>query len=216
MAGLARWWPLTGLAFVGLFVGCFAVTGDSVDEDSSNAAVLDYYSKSSNQNKEIIGFFMILAACLFFIWFLTMVRQRLARVENGAGTLTALAFGAGIAAAALWVAAASVFTSIAFALDQSKDFTLDPDSYRVVQMAGYALWVSGTTVAAITVTATAVAALRAGLLPKWLAWLSFPVALTMLVSFLWIPFLIFCGWVIAVAVTLMVRSEAPEAAAVPA
>jgi hypothetical protein len=43
--------------------------------------------------------------------------------------------------------------------------------------------------------------------------LSFPVALTMLVAFFFIPFLIMLGWVLVVSVTLMVRREAAAPAA---
>jgi hypothetical protein len=42
------------------------------------------------------------------------------------------------------------------------------------------------------------------------------VAVTMLVSFFFIPFLIMCGWIIVVALTLMVRTKAPAAATAPA
>jgi hypothetical protein len=52
-----------------------------------------------------------------------------------------------------------------------------------------------------------------GFLPKWIAWLSFPVALTMLVAFFFIPFLIMLGWILVVSVTFMVRKEAPKTAA---
>ena len=54
-------------------------------------------------------------------------------------------------------------------------------------------------------------ALRTGLLPKWIAWLSFPVALTMLVAFFFIPFLIMLGWILVVSATFMMRWEAPPA-----
>jgi hypothetical protein len=161
---------LTGVAFVGLWIGAFALIGD--DAGNSNSEILAYYAKDSNRTKHAVAFFMILAAGLFFIWFLSKLRERLARSEGGAHTQTALAYGAGIAAATLWFVASAFFTAPSFALDED-EFTLNPDTYRILDTVGYTAWFSGTTVAAITVTATAVLSLRSGLLPRWIAWLSF-------------------------------------------
>jgi len=210
MAGWARWWPLTGVAFVGLWIGAFALLGD--DAGNSDSEILAYYAKDSNRHKHVAAFFMILAAGLFFIWFLSKLRERLARAEGGAHTHTALAYAAGIAAATLWLVAAAFFTASSFALDED-EFTLDPNTYRILDTIGYTAWFSGTTVAAIAVAATAVLSLRSGLLPRWIAWLSFPVALTMLVAFFFIPFLIMLGWVLVVSVTFIVREEAQTAEA---
>jgi hypothetical protein len=152
---------------------------------------------------------MILAVGLVFIWFLAELRERLARAEGGVGKLTVLAYGSGIAAVALWTVSDALFASAAFATDDTSKFHLDPDTFRILQDFGYAVWFSGTTVTAITVTATAVLSLRSGLLPKWVAWLSFPVALTLLVAFFFIPFLILLGWILVVSLAFILRQQAP-------
>jgi hypothetical protein len=54
-----------------------------------------------------------------------------------------------------------------------------------------------------------VLSLRSGLLPKWVAWLSSPVALTLLVAFFFIPFLILLGWILVVSLALILRQQAP-------
>jgi hypothetical protein len=213
MTAWTRWWPLTGVAFVALWIVTFAITDNDVDNKDPDAKIVAYYDKSSNQNKHIIALFLILAAGLLFIWFLAQLRARLIAAEGGAGTLAALAYGAGIASVALWLVADVFFASPALAKDETSKFQLDANTYRLYNDTGYAAWVAGTTVALIVVVATAVIALRTGLLPKWIAWLSFPVALTMLVSFFFIPFLIMLGWILVVSVTLIVRREAPAAAA---
>ena len=48
-------------------------------------------------------------------------------------------------------------------------------------------------------------------MPKWIAWLSFVVALTMLVAFFFIPFLIMCGWILVVSIVLIMRRETAAA-----
>jgi hypothetical protein len=157
-----------------------------------------------------------LAACVAFVWFLGALRDRL--VAAGGSRLAPVAFGSGIAAAALWVTSAVVWTATSVASNDSSEFTLDPNTFRLFDDMGYFLWFGATTIASGTVLATAIVALRTGLLPKWLAWLSFPVVLTMLVAFFFVPFLIMCGWIIVVSVTLMVRTGATQAspAAMPA
>jgi hypothetical protein len=214
MAAWARWWPLTGIAFVALWVVVFILTDNGVGTTDSDAEIVAYYAKSSNRDKHIASFLLILAAALLFIWFLAKLRERLARHEGSVGTLTTLAYGAGTVAVALWLVGSALFTSAAFARDDTSKFKLDPNTFRILDDTGYGIWISGTTVALLTVVATAVLALRTGLLPRWLAWLSFPVAVTMLVSFFFIPFLIMLGWILVVSVTLIVRREASAPAVV--
>ena len=212
MARWARWWPLTGIAFVALWIIGFAILGDDVDSQSSNEKILAYYAKSGNRDKHVALFFMVLAAGLFFVWFITRLRGRLARAEGTAGNLTAVVVGAGMTANALWLVSSALFVAPAFSIEDTKKFTLDPDTYRISQDIGYAIWFSGTTIAAILVAATTVLALRHGLLPKVICWLSFVVAATMLVSFFFIPFIIMCGWILVVCATLILRPE-PQAPA---
>ena len=212
MARWARWWPLTGMAFVGLWIAIFIISDNEPDSGDDDAKIVAYFAKSGNRDRVFVTFFLVLAAGLLFVWFLAKLRERLARVEGGVGTLTAIAYGAGIAGVALWLVSGALFSSAAFAVDDTKKFTLDPNTYRILSDTGYGVFISGTTVLALTVAATAVLALRSGLLPKWIAWLSFPVALTMLVSVFFIPFLIMLGWLLVVSVTFIVRKEALAAA----
>jgi len=78
------------------------------------------------------------------------------------------------------------------------------------------MWFSGTTVAGVIVLSTALLSLKAGILPKWLTWLSFVVAATMLVSFFFFPFLIFMGWVLVVSVIFLWRELRPAQETGPA
>jgi hypothetical protein len=106
-----------------------------------------------------------------------------------------VAFGSGIAAVALGVSAAAVWVATSVVSNDSSEFKLDPSTFCLLDDMGYFLWFSGATVASGTVLATAIVALRTGVLPKWIAWLSLPVVLTMLAAFFFIPFLIMCGWI---------------------
>jgi hypothetical protein len=211
MNNWARWSPVTGILFVALWLVAFAVTDGSPDSGDSDAKIVAYYADSGHRARDIVGLFLILAASLLFLWFLASLRSRLARAEGRAGALTAAAFGAGLVSSVLWFVAIAVFVAPSFARADTGKFRLDPDTFRLLNDLGYTLWFGGTTVAAVTVVATAVLSRRTGLLPQWLTWLSFAVAATLLVAFLFIPILIFLGWVLVVSLVL-VWKEAPEPA----
>ena len=137
MTAWARWWPLTGVAFVALWIGVGFATDSDVDSGDSDAKILAYYAKSANRGRHFAAFFLILATGLVLIWFLAKLRERLVRAEGGPGTLTALAFGAGIAAVALWTVSDAFFAAAAVAVDDTSKFHLDPNTFRILSDMGY-------------------------------------------------------------------------------
>ncbi len=216
MSGIARWAPVSGILYVVLWiVVIFALEGDTGDSD---AEILAWYADSGNRDQQVISFFLVLAASLCFVWFLSVLRGRLAQAEGTAGTKTALAFGAGLVAVTLWMIAAAIWMSISFAVDDADEFVVDPNMDRLFGNLGYALWFGGTTIALLVVLCAGLVGLRGQLMPRWLAWVSFVVAATMLVSFVFLPFLIWLGWVLVVSlVFLFWKPQADvEAPAAPA
>ena len=214
--GASRWAPLSGVTFVVLWIAAFLVFGDEVDSNASDAKILAYFGDSGNRDMHVAGFLLILAAGLFFLWFLGVLRGRLVRAEGPGGTLTPIAFGAGLVASALWIAADAFFVAVAFSVDDTKKFHLDPNIFRLTENIGYTLWFSGTTVALVLVLVTSIVSLRSALLPKWLAWLAIVAAASMLVSFFFFPFLIFLGWVLLVSIVLIWRGNAAAGGPQPA
>jgi hypothetical protein len=211
----ARWSPVGGILFVALFLIGLALVSDP-DSNKADAKILAHYAKAGNRHQDIAAFFLFLAGALVFVWFLSMLRERLARAEGRAGPWTAAAFGAGFAAIALWLAGFALFAAPSFARTDTSKFVLDPNTFRILNDVGYALWFSGTTVAGIIVFATAMLSRRAHILPTWLTWLSFVAWVTTLVSFFFVPFLVFLGWVLVVSALFLwreLRPASPEAAA---
>jgi hypothetical protein len=204
-SGFARWAPLSGTIFVALsVVGLLFLT--NVNTSDADQKILAQYAKSSNRHHDFIAFFLFLAATLFFVWFLAVLRGRLAQAEGGAGGLTTAAFGAGLVSAAMWMVSYAAFVVPSASIADTSKFRLDPNTYRIINNFGYGVWFSATTISAVTVVATSILALRTGLLPRWIAWLSFVVAATMLVAFFFVPFLIFLGWTLVVSLVLIWRS----------
>jgi len=212
MKGMARWSPLSGVVFVATWIIAIAITSGSPSSDDSDTTIVDYYNSSGHRNKDIAALFCVLVGLLFFVWFISALRTRLARAEGKAGGLTAAAFGAGLVMAALWFTGAAMFTSASMTRSDTSQFQLDPNTFRMINDMGFDFWFGGTTIALVTVVATALLSLRAGPLPKWLAWLSFLVAATMLVSFFFIPILIWLGWVLLVSIVLVWKHETADEA----
>jgi hypothetical protein len=206
MAGsrLARWSPVGGILFVALYLIGLALTS-SPDSGKADARIVAHYAKTSNRHQDIAAFFLILAAALTFVWFLAVLRNRLVRAEGGPGAWTAAAFGAGFVSVALWIGGFALFAAPSLARTDTHRFVLDPNTFRILNDLGYAFWFSGTTIAAVIVFSTACLSLRNRVLPKWLTWLSFVVAASMLVSFFFVPLLIFLGWVLVTSAIFLWR-----------
>ena len=107
----------------------------------------------------------------------------------------------------------AVWMSISFAVDDADEFVVDPNMDRLFGNLGYALWFGGTTIALLVVLCVALVGLRGQLIPRWLAWVSVLVAITMLASFVFLPFLIWLGWVLVVSLVWLFWKPKPEVAA---
>jgi hypothetical protein len=211
---LARWSPISGILFVALWVVGLVLIS-SPDSNKSDTKIIAHYADSGQRHQDIAAFFLVLAATLLFFWFLSSLRNRLSLAEGGPGQRTAAAFGAGLVASALWLIGVALFVAPSGAREDTSKFVLDPNTYRILNDLGYGIWFSGTTIAGITIAVSSFLLMRAGVLPKWVAWLSFVAAATTLVAFFFIPFIIFLGWVLVLSLIFLWRELRPPAATAP-
>lgn len=212
-----RFAPLAGALAIVCWIVAFAIAGDNPDTGGSDAKIVSYYASSSNQHLQIVGFFVFLAGVLLLLAFLSALRARLVAAEGAPGRLTALAFGSGAVSAVLWVLAITCFIGPAFAANDTSKFKLDPNTYRLIQDLGYGFWIAAVIVAAPLVWATSAVALRAGLLPKWYAWLAVLAGVLQLFAIFFVPAFIFWGWVLFSSLLLTFRAEGSTAkVAIPA
>jgi hypothetical protein len=196
-----RWAALAGLAFVVLYVAAFAL---GIEVGNSDREILDYYADSGNRAKEIVAFFLIAGAALAFVVFASGLRSLIARAEQGTAPLAALAWAGGTACAVLVLVGNAVSRATAFAA-MDDEFQLDPNTRRLVEDVGYLLFVSGALVAILLVVAVSLAALRHGVLPRWLGWAGFPAAALLTLAIAFVGFLVFVAWIVAVSAALALR-----------
>jgi hypothetical protein len=211
---LGRWAGLSGALFVALWVAAFLVLGDTVESSDSDAVILAYFGDQGQRDREFITLVLLLAASLPFIVFIAVLRSRLEDGEGGAGVWTTAAFGAGLVSTALWAVAAALYVVPSLNTGGNGRFQFNLDTFHAFTGAGYLAWSSAGTIMSILVLATSVLGIRAGVIPRWLSWLGFAVALALLAAFLVIPVILMLAWILTVSIALVWRRgtfEAPDA-----
>lgn len=168
--------PLTGIAVPVLaLAGLIVLEGpaDRPEVDVDPGAFVTYFGE---RDTVILGSFLLMLSVVFFLWFLGSLRFVLRGAEGGVGRLSAVAYGGGLATAVLMMGFPSV--SVLGALDVEH---LSPQGAKTIFIVGDAFLYPAAMTAAVLVAATALVALRTEALPRWLAWLSFALALWLLI-----------------------------------
>ena len=146
---------------------------DRPELDQPPVMILSFFAQ---QDTVILGSFLLMLAAALFLWFAGCLRAALRNAEGGEGRLSAIAFGAGVAAAALMLVMPAV--NVCGAL--SADF-LSVRQAQTLYLLGDAFLYPAAMAAAVMLGATATVALRTGVLVRWLAWPSLALALWLLV-----------------------------------
>jgi hypothetical protein len=154
-----RWAPLAGvLAVVCSLVGVMHVLNQPQTKDS-NAKIAAYFADHSHRVQGAVSFFVYLAGIVFLLVFLGALRERLVEAEGQPGRLSALAFGAGVAALPLWGISMLLANAVSFTVGESSAFTIDPNTYRLLGVVSYFTWVIALFVSSVVVWATSAVAL---------------------------------------------------------
>jgi hypothetical protein len=95
-------------------------------------------------------------------------------------------------------------------------FVLNPSTRKLFENAGYLLFVSGTLAAILLVVAVAIAVFRLRTFSPWVGWLSVVAAILLPLAIIFVGFLVFVVWVLAVSVTLWSHGRGVKAAAATA
>ena len=192
---------LAGLLFVVLYVVAFSL---GIEVGDSDREILAYYASSGHRAKEIVAFFLIAGAALALVVFATALRSLIAWAEQETTMLAALAWAGGIACAVLVLAGNAVSRATAYtALDDK--FRLDPNTRRLFEDTGFLLFASAALAAILLVVAVSLAALRYGILPRWLGWSGLPAAALLTLGIVFVGFLVLALWVLAVSSALALR-----------
>ena len=212
----ARLGGIGGILYVVLFIPAYIVgSPDAPNRASTDQGVFDYFAEGVGAFLFFNGVLTIFAL-FFLLWFLGALYGvlRSAEGEEEGGWLSSAALVGGIVFATLSYAGVAVEIVHPATLSRFEDF--EPDPQLVFMTLALASWLYhfcqvGTSVLA---TATSLLALRTGILPTWMAYVGFVVALLALLHFL-IPLLgALAGllWIAVVSVLMLTGSVGPSPA----
>ena len=193
MRGVAK----AGVVFVVVFVAAFVVSlgtlvGSFADPDR---VFIEHFSQEDERINDIAGAYLLAVAGLAFVWF----AQALAR---DAGTSRAALLITGSLAAGGMILAAVAWATVPMSL-WFGSLVDDPglqDGQAVLPQLGHVALAMGGMVPATGFIL--IVARTPGLVPKWLAVASYPVAaLVAFTALLFMPLFVFIAWVLAVALS---------------
>jgi hypothetical protein len=200
---LERFAPLSGLAFLIIFVALF-FTPSAPESDQPAAAMVLFWAKHKN-GQIAVALFAGLAAVLL-IWFAASVRRLIWRAEGSDGRLATLTF-AGHFLAAFGILLFAGFGFVAadtvgkVSVETTQTLTVLANDFFLPLSAGVFLLFA----------ASGFAILRFGVLPQWLGWVCLLLALNALTPFGWFSFLAVALWAGLVGVLLFMRGSGAEA-----
>jgi len=178
--GWQRICAIMGIAFTLLAVGAVVVVNTSPPGlDASAATIIKVYR---NHHTEFLRSDFLLALSTFpFMWFLGGLRSAL-RQQEEPGTLSTIAFGAGMLAAAAILADSALESGFVFKAAGMSGIASENGLVLVVSNTVNILFTFIWLAAAGVVSTTSVSNLRGGFQPRWLAWAGLALSVVMLAN----------------------------------
>jgi hypothetical protein len=174
MGAVDRFSSLSGVLAVACWViGLFVM--ESATNDDKGPQILANYK--NHDQRILAGTVIWLIGTALFVWWLGHFRNRLLAAEGPAGRLTAVAFAGGIAAAICLALSPGGDAAGALGKDD-----VDASASLALHNIGTVFFFGAEYLLPVMLVATAVIALRTGVLPKWLAWVTLLVALVLFIG----------------------------------
>ena len=206
---LDRWAGLGGILYVALFiVGTILSYSGQPDTSSAPAKIVAYYKDSGHRDKIVAGWFVVIVAVFFFLWFLGAVRQAVRRLDGDSVLVSVTALG-GAAYAACTLIAVSINTAIKTMSDDTYRHTVYPGLVHAADDTGYVTHSAGGAAIGAMIIAVSFALLRARAVPTWLGWLSVLAGVVAVVSIFFFPWFVIAVWIL-IASGLLLRAQGAQ------
>jgi hypothetical protein len=206
-----------GIPFVVAYVLLFVLTGNSPDDTSSDAKIMDYYGSHSHRVKEITMFFVLAVALILLIWFVGHMQTVLSSADSGGNAPIIAAVSGGLFIALFTVTGCAFIATPAVIASAGDKFTLDPNTFRLFAVMGYLAYMGAFMLGSALAFVVGTVAWRTGALPRWLGAVSFLGGLAGLLSGLFYPSIVYVAWILVLSAYLTLRpAGVPQPAARPA
>jgi len=197
--------PLTGVAFVVVLIGSFALGGEPPNADEGAEEVVDFYV--DNEGRVQGGAALSAIAGTFLIFFFGYLRKVLRRAEGEGGMLSLVAF----VGAAIVATGAAIDGMLSFAMAAAAE-DVEPGAVLALQ----ALWDNDFMPLALGVQvlllASGISIVRHGALPKWLGWVAIVFGVIAVTPIGFVSAMAAALWILVVSILLSLRARGGEAA----
>ena len=201
-----RWAPISGIAFVVLMVVGSMLVGDIPAPDAPRQEIAAYLADSGTHTRNLIGGYLWVIGALAFLWFLVRLRNDMRKAEGGTGSLSTLAFGAGVAFAAVWMVSAAAYVALPYAIELRDAPITDTQLVSVLPVTGRLSLLLGGGFSGVVVILAAVAVIfRTGVFPRWLGWLGIVGAILLLFDLAYLNIFPLWVWVFIASVAMLKR-----------
>jgi len=171
-----------GLLFLILFIPSYLAAPDDPVATSSAQQVLAYFKERQGQILMVNGIMLIFAA-FFFLWFIGILHDLTQAAEAGKLGFSSVVLAGGIMFVALMLAGAAAEILHAASQARFQNFREDAQfGFLSLTMAGW-LYRFAFVGMAVMIAATSAVALRTAMLPSWLGWVGFVVAIVTLLRY---------------------------------
>jgi hypothetical protein len=205
---LERLAPLTGVAFVVLFIAAFAISGETPDVDDPVDEVRAYWVDNDAENIWAAAFGVW--GSVLAIWFGASLRTALRRVEGEPGRLSGLVFAGWI----VFAVGALAFAGFGFAAaDVADEANVGDEVIQTLSILNSDFFPILTGGLAVAMLASGIAVLRHGGIPRWLGYVALLLGIAAVTPIGFFSFLVTGIWVVIVSVLLYRGEGAPTAGA---
>ena len=208
--GYARLTGLLGVAFAVLLAVGLVLVHRSPSLGASDGDYTAFYGDGGRTVLVTVGLYLVPFAGIAFLWHMTTVRLLIRELSPAP---SAIPYGLQVVSGGLFVgllfAGSAAAGAVALLQDLGDGSVPGPDVGRSLSGVGYALvFVYAVRMAGMYAITTTTLLLHAGLLPRWVALLSYLMAAAMLVSTTFHPalLLVFPGWVALAGLIVLVRT----------
>jgi hypothetical protein len=155
----------------------------------------------------IIAAYLLVAAGMLFLLFLSGLRSRLRSAEGDPGTLSTFAFAAGVVFVSMLSIGVITLTAVPASISFAENgVATGADTIQIAQSLGWgAILVGGMLSAGVMVFTVSILILKTHVLPAWTAWLGFLAAIALLFAVIFIPQIALLIWALAVSGAMLAR-----------
>jgi hypothetical protein len=204
---------IAGIIFSALLITSQLLINSSIPADPLGpAADVINHSKTISRALNLAPF-----AGIAFLWFIAVVRDRFGKVEDR--FFVTVFLGSGLLYIAMVFAAAALASGLIGALGSATDNLIQSGSYALGRAQIWQIMnVYAIRMAAVFMISTSTISLPTHIIPRWIAFLGFPLAVLLLLTvgtIQWIP-MVFPLWVLLMSICILIkkfpgRSKAEQA-----